>query len=163
MQETIDKQSQESLNYYPILYKGNGSQLIQYNPIEELSQLVSLLSASDTSTTYQKAAEKTWLLFKKAIVLLLFIFCFIVAMPIWVSGTGFQMGFKFREWLEKDQPSIEQVVNRVLEFFTYPFKQAYVWASWFVKQYLNWEISFDASAKPVPAPTPAPKTEPESK
>jgi hypothetical protein len=154
MQETTDKQRQGSLNYYPILYKGNDSKLIQYNPLEELNQLFSLLSENDTSTTYQKAAEKTWLLFKKAIVLLLFMFCFIIAMPIWVSGIGFQMGFKFREWLEKEQPSMEQIVNRVLEFLTYPFKQAYAWASWFVKQYLNWEVSFDSLTQSTPAPPP---------
>lgn len=153
MQETVDKQRQGSLNYYPVLYKEDGSKLIQYNPIEELSQLFSLLSADDTSTTYQKAAEKTWLLFKKAIVLFLFVLCFIVALPIWVAGIGFQVGFNFRKWLEVERPSLEQIVYRALEYIAYPFKQAYVWASWFVKQYLNWEISFDSPAKPVPAST----------
>lgn len=143
MPETIEKQTQGLVNYSPTLYKENGSKLIQYNPIAELSELFSLLSASDTSTAYQKAAEKTWLLLKKTIVLLLFVFCLIVAMPIWVSGIGFQMGFKFREWLEKEQPSLEQIISRILDFVAYPFKQAYAWANWFVKQYLNWEVSFD--------------------
>lgn len=151
MQETVDKQSQGSLAYTPVLYQGSDSKLIRYNPIEELSQLLSLLSEDDTSTTYQKAAEKTWLLFKKAIVLLLFVFCFIIALPIWVSGVGFQMGFRFRKWLEEERPSIEQVVNRVLEFLAFPFKQAYAWASWFVKEYLNWEISFTKPAESKPA------------
>lgn len=156
MQDTVDHQRSGSLNSYPILYKGDDSKLIQYNPIEELGQLFSLLSADETSTTYQKAAEKTWLLFKKAIVLFLFVFCFIVALPIWVAGIGFQAGFKFRQWLEEEQPSLEQIVHRMLEYLAYPFKQAYAWASWFVKQYLNWEIAFSSPAKPAPVPTPEP-------
>ncbi|MBE9013393.1 hypothetical protein IQ250_24680 [Pseudanabaenaceae cyanobacterium LEGE 13415] len=159
MQETIEKQSQKAFNDYPILYKGDDSKLIQYNPIEEVNQILSLLSEPDTSTTYQKAAEKTWLLLKKAIVLFLFIGCFIVALPIWVSGVGFQYGFRFRKWLDTEQPSIEQIVNRLLEFIAAPFKAAYAWASWFVKQYLNWGVQFDS----VPQTPPAPSSESETK
>ena len=154
MQDTVDKQRPGSLSYSPILYKGDASKLIQYNPLEELSQLFSLLSADETSNTYQKAAEKTWLLLKKTIVLFLFVVCFIVALPIWVGGIGFQAGFKFRQWLETDQPSLEQIVYRMLEAIAYPFKQAYAWASWFVKQYLNWEVSFSSPPQATPAPAP---------
>lgn len=150
MQETVDKQSQGSFNYTPVLYQGSASKLVQYNPLQELSQLLSLLSADDTSTTYQKAAEKTWLLFTKAIVLLLFVFCFIVALPIWVAGVGFQMGFQIRKWLA-EEPSDIEIANQVLEFLTFPFRQAYAWASWFIKEYLNWEISFTKPADSKPA------------
>ncbi len=162
MQETVDQQVQGSLNYYPVLYKADGSKLIQYDPIQEVNQLLSLLSADDTSTTYQKATAKTWVIFKKVILLLLFFFCLIIALPIWITGLGFQSGFHFRQWLEDEQPPVEAIVARALAYLGKPFQRAYAWASGFIENYLNLKIAFDSTApqpaasKPVtvtPAPT----------
>lgn len=136
MQETVDRQSQKSS--YPLLYKGNDSKLIQYDPIQEVNQLLSLLSASDT--------EKIWVFFKKAIVLLLFLICFVIALPIWLYGIGFQAGFHFREWIDTEKPPIEKIVDLVLGYLSWPFTKAYAWASWFVKQYFDWEFPFGTSA-----------------
>ena len=161
MLEVGKKPIQSALNDYPVLYKGNGSALTEYNPFQELSQLFSLLSAEDTATTYQKAAEKTWLLFKKAIALLLFIVSLIIALPIWIGGIGFQAGFHFHRWLEVEQPPLEQIVFNLLEFLAWPFKQAYAWASQFIEEYLHWKVCFDQPDAKTSLPasvTPAPTT-----
>jgi hypothetical protein len=154
MKATVDQQTQGSFNYYPVLYKADGSKLIQYDPIQEVNQLLSLLSADDTSATYQKATAKTWTIFKKAIVLFLFLFCLVIALPIWISGIGFQSGFHFRKWLEDEQPPLEKIVDLLLAYLAKPFQQAYAWASGFIESYLNLKISFDASEPTSPSPKP---------
>jgi hypothetical protein len=128
----------------PVVYEDNNFKFIQYNPIEELNQLFSLLRADDTSMTYQKAAEKTWALVKKTIVLLLFVLCFTLALPIWLAGVGGQAGFHFYKWIDETNPSPEQIADRIIQVLIVPFQRAYAWASGFVKAYFGWEISFDA-------------------
>jgi hypothetical protein len=147
MQETVEKQNSETLTYYPILHRGNAAKLVQYNPIREIGQLFSLLSEEETATTYQKATQTTWNLLKQTIGLLLFAFCFVIALPIWLCGIGFQTGFHFRRWLETEQPGIETVTARVLDFLGSPFRQVFAWASWFIEQYLNWKVSFTVPEK----------------
>lgn len=157
MQETLNQQSPDSSTYYPVLYRGNASKLVQYNPIRELSQLLSLLSEQETATTYQKATQTTWDLLKQTIGLLLFIFCFVLALPIWLCGIGFQTGFHLRRWLEVEQPGIETVLARLFDLLGLPFKRIFAWASWFVEQYLNWKVSFTTLAQTIvttPAKTP---------
>jgi hypothetical protein len=151
MNATVDQQTPGSFDY-PVLYKADGSKLIQYDPIQEVNQLISLLSADDTSTTYQKATAKTWVIFKKAIVLFLFLVCFVIAFPIWVSGIGFQSGFHFRKWLEDEQPPLEKIVGLLLAYLAKPFQQAYAWASGFIESYLNLKVSFDTSKPKSPDP-----------
>lgn len=167
MQETVDKQDQQSsqsLVYYPVFSRGSVVKLVQYNPIQELSHLLSLVSDQETATTYQEATHRTWMLLKQTIGLLLFAFCFVIALPVWLCGIGFQTGFHFRRWLETEQPGIETVMARVLDFLSSPFKQIFAWASWFVEQYLNWKVSFTIPAKAtsdkLPASSPAVTTNP---
>jgi hypothetical protein len=157
MQETVDKQDQQSsqsLVYYPVFSRGSVVKLVQYNPIQELSHLLSLISDQETATTYQKATHRTWMLLKQTIGLLLFAFCFVIALPVWLCGIGFQTGFHFRRWLETEQPGIETVMARVLDFLSSPFKQIFAWASWFVAQYLDWKVSFTTQAQTPSDATP---------
>ncbi|OUL37352.1 hypothetical protein BV372_02865 [Nostoc sp. T09] len=155
MQETVIKQSQESVSSLPVLYKSEDSQPIKYNPIQEAIQLWETISQKDTVVIYQQAAAKTWNLFKQAIALISFLFFLLIALIIWVWGIAFQSGSYFRAWLEVEQPTIEQTTSAFLKFLLWPFERAYEWSNSFIKKYLGWEIKFNA----IPAKSPS--TQPE--
>ncbi|OUL35148.1 hypothetical protein [Nostoc sp. 106C] len=155
MQETVVKQSQESVNSLPVLYKSEDSQPIQYNPIQQAIQLWETLSQKDTVVVYQQAAGKTWDLFKQAIALISFSFFLLIALIIWVWGIAFQSGSYFRAWLEVEQPTLEQTISALLKFLLWPFERVYEWSSSFIKKYLGWEIKFNS----IPAKSPS--TQPE--
>ncbi|MDZ8055881.1 MAG: hypothetical protein RMX68_016570 [Aulosira sp. ZfuVER01] len=155
MQETVVKQSQESLSSLPVLYKSEDSQPIQYNPIQEAIQLWVNLSQKDTVVVYQQAAGKTWNLFKQAIALISFLFFLLIALIIWVWGIAFQSGAYVRAWLEVEQPTLEETISAFLKVLLWPFERAYEWSSSFIKKYLGWEIKFN------PLPEKSPTTNPE--
>lgn len=146
-------QAQKPLNTLPVLYNKTGIISASYDPGQEISQLLSMLHEEDTANTYQKAAEKTWTLFKRLTMLILFTFSLIIALLIWLYGIGFQAGFYFRKWLEVERPPIEKVTSLILDYLSWPFRKAYDWAKWFVKEYLHWEVSFDDANSQPPTST----------
>jgi hypothetical protein len=157
MQETVVKQSQESLSSLPVLYKRDDfqPQPIQYNPIQGAIQLWATLLEKDTVVVYQQAAGKTWELFKQAIAVIFFLFRLLIALIIWVWGIAFQSGLNFRNWLEVKQPTLDEIVSALIKVFVWPLSHAYQWAGSFIKKYLGWEIKFD----PIAAKSPATKPE----
>lgn len=159
---TVIPQTQKPLNVLPVLYEKTGIIAASYDPGQEISQLLSMLKEDETSGTYQKAAEKTWVLFKRVVMLVLFTFSLIVALLIWLYGMGFQAGFYFRRWLEVERPPIEKVTSLILNYLSLPFRKAYDWANWFVKEYLHWQISFDSANSQSPKST-STETKPETK
>jgi hypothetical protein len=144
MQETAIQEVQQPLSCLPVLYKDNVT-AVQYDPGQEVNQLLSILKESETSDAYQKVAEKTWMFLKRLIVLILFTISLVFALLVWVYGTGFQAGYHFRKWLEEEQPPIEKITSQILDYLSWPFKKAYEWAEKFVEDYLHWKVSFDKS------------------
>ncbi|MEA5573823.1 hypothetical protein [Calothrix sp. UHCC 0171] len=145
MQETLMKQSPTSPNSLPVLYKRDNLQPVDHNPIQGAIQLWATLSDKDTGVVYQQAAGKTWLIFKQAIAVILFLLTLIIALTIWAFGIAFQSGQKFRNWLEIKQPNLDEVASVLFKFLVWPLERAYEWATSFIKEYLGWEIKFDLS------------------
>ena len=154
MQETAPKPNQESLSL-PVLYKSDDSQPIQYNPIQGAIQLCTTISEKDTVVVYQKAAGKTWDLFKQVIAIIFFLFRLLIALIIWVWGIAFQSGLYFRNWLEVKQPTLDEILSALRKVLGWPLNRAYKWAASLIKKYLGWEIKFD----PLTAKSPATKPE----
>jgi len=155
MQETLIKQSPASSKNLPVLYRSENFQPIDNNPIQEAIQLWATLSDTDTTVTYQKAALKTWLIFKQLITVILFLLSLVTALIIWVLGLAFQSGQQFRNWLEVKQPNLNEIVSVLFKFLVWPLERAYEWSAAFIKEYLGWEIKFD----PLTAKSPANKQE----
>jgi hypothetical protein len=143
MQETVVKQSQESLSSLPVLYTRDDSQSIQYHPIQGAIQLWATLSEKDTVVVYQQAAGKTWELIKQVFTVIFFLFSLVIALIIWAWGIAFQSGLNFRNWLEVKQPTLGEIVSALLIYLAWSFKHAYEWAASFIKKYLGWEIKFE--------------------
>ncbi len=150
MQETLMKQSPTSPNSLPVLYKRDNVQPTENNPIQGAIQLWSTLSDKDTGVVYQQAASKTWLIFKQAIAVILFLLTLIIALTIWAFGIAFQSGQKFRNWLEIKQPNLDEVASALFQFLASPLERAYKWAESFVKEYLRWEIKFEQTKPESP-------------
>ncbi|MFN6570949.1 hypothetical protein [Dendronalium sp. ChiSLP03b] len=144
MPETEVQQSQKSFNSLPVLYTRDDSQPIQYNPIQEITQLWKTLSEEDTSSVYQQAALKTWNIFKKAITLVVFLFLLLAALIIWVWGIGFRSGLHFRTWIETKQPTLDELFLAFLKILLWPFERIFDWANSFIKDFFGWEIKFDS-------------------
>ncbi len=136
MQETVVKQSQESVSSLPVLYKGD-------DPIQGAMQLCRILSEKDTVVVYQQAAGKTWDLLKQATAVIYFLFRLLIALIIWVWGIAFQSGRYFRNWLEVKQPNLDEITSALFKYLVWSAKRAYEWSASFIKKYLGWEIKFD--------------------
>ena len=154
MQETEVQQSQKSLSILPVLYTRDDSQPIQYNPIQEITQLLKALSEEDTSSVYQQAAIKTWRIFKLAITFITFLFLLLCALIIWFWGIGFKSGLHFRTWIEIKQPTLDEIIVVFLKIILWPFERTFDWANSFIKDLFGWEIKFDP-LKPESTSTPA--------
>jgi hypothetical protein len=139
MQETVVQQSQESLRNLPVLYRQDDSQIIQHNPIQQAIQLWANISDKKTVEVYQQATGKTWDIFQQAIAVIFFLCQLLVALIIWVSGLAFQMGQTFRNKLEIEQPSFNQIISALYQLFLWPLARAYDWATYFIKKYLGWD------------------------
>ncbi|WP_144416025.1 hypothetical protein [Calothrix sp. 336/3] len=137
------KQNPTSPNSLPVLYKRDNIQPTENNPIQGAIQLWATLSDKDTAVVYQQAAGKTWLIFKQAIAVVLFLFALITALNIWVLGIAFKSGQKLRNWLEVKQPNLHEITSALLQLLASPLERAYKWAESFVKEYLRWEIKFE--------------------
>lgn len=135
-----------------LLYKPDNAYL-QSNPVQQqVSQLWSTLSEEDTAAVYQQAAAKTWTLLKQIASLIVFIVIAIVALTVWLWGVGFRSGLQFRQWIEVEHPTSDELVGAFLKVLIWPLERAFEWADRFVKNYLGWELHFDL-VKPKPEPT----------
>lgn len=155
MQETMIKQSQESLENLPVLYKSDDSQSIKYNPTQEVIRLYSTLLEKDTVVVYQKAAEKTWDILKQAIVVIFFLFRLFIALIIWACGIAYQSGKHLRNWLMVNEPTLYEIMSALLNVLKQALSDAYKWAASFIKENLGLEIKFDS----IPAQAPATKSQ----
>ena len=153
MQETVLKQSQQSLSNLPVLYTRDDSQSIEYNPIQGVVQLYTTLSEKETLVVYQKAAEKTWELFKQAFGVILFLVRLLIALIIWAYGIAYQSGYHLRNWLEVEQGTPDIILFALLKFLKQAGKHAYEWATSFIKKYLGLEIKFNNSITEKPSAT----------
>jgi len=150
MQETLMKQGLESPTSLPVLYKRDNVQPTENNPIQGAIKLWATISDKDTGVVYQQAAGKTWLIFKQAIAVVLFLLALITALNIWMLGIAFKSGHKLRNWLEVKQPNIDEITSALFQFLTSPLERAYKWAESFVKEYLRWEIKFEQTKPESP-------------
>jgi hypothetical protein len=105
-----------------------------------------LLSDKETAVVYQQASSKTWQLFKQAIAVVLFLFALLIALIIWVLGIAFQSGQSFRNWLEIEQPNLDEIASLLFKYFVRTLERAYQWSASFIKEYLGWEIKFNSLA-----------------
>jgi len=149
MQETIVQPSQESIRNLPVLYKQDESQIIQQNPIQQAIQLWWNITDQKTVEIYQKAVCKTWDLFKQAFGVIFFLCQLFIALMIWTSGLVFQMGRIFRNKLEIEQPTIEQIISAVFHVFFCPLARIYDWAASFIKKYLGWDNPFSKTSSAI--------------
>ncbi|BCL33743.1 hypothetical protein [Nostoc sp. MS1] len=149
MQETVAQSSQESIRNLPVIYKPDESQIIQQNPIQQAIQLWVDFSDQKTVEIYQKAAGKSWDLFKQAFGVIFFLCQLFTALMIWTSGLVFQMGRIFRNKLEVEQPTIEQTLSAVFHVFLWPLARIYDWAASFIKKYLGWDNPFSKTSSAI--------------
>jgi hypothetical protein len=148
MQETLVKQSPESPQSLPVLYKKDNSQSIDsnYHPIQGAIKLWATLSDKETAVVYQQASSKTWQLFKQAIAVVFFLLALLIALMIWVLGIAFQSGQSFRNWLEIEQPNLDEIASLLFKYFVLTLQRPYQWSASFIKKYLGWEIKFNPLA-----------------
>ncbi|MBO3460121.1 hypothetical protein G7B40_035250 [Aetokthonos hydrillicola Thurmond2011] len=149
MQKTVVEQTQKNLMNLPVLYKQDNSQIIQYNPIQEAIELWANISDNKTGEIYRQAASKTWDIFKQAVAIIFFLCKLLIASIIWISGLAFQTGQIFRNKLEVEQPTLDQIISYLFQFLLWPFARAYDWAASFIKKYLGWDKPLTAKSSAI--------------
>lgn len=138
---TAEKNPQSSKKQMPSLYNQDGIYSLPSNPIQKhATQLWEILCQKDTATAYQQAGTQTWALLIQFFWLLYFLITALAAISIWFCGVGFHSGWKFRQWLEVEHPSIEEIFGLVLKVLLAPLVYAFKWSEWFVKKYFGWEF-----------------------
>lgn len=127
---------------------------------EQATKFWQTVSAPETLTVYQQAANVTWTILKELALLIWLVICLVLVAGDWFWTFSIQAGRSFRAWLNSfEEPSADRIASQA--------GQAIVTAS---KGSLNFTLSKartelglpEPPPKPAPAPkpTPAPKSAP---
>jgi hypothetical protein len=113
---------------------------IQYQTIE----LWQNLSDADTGKIYQKALLKSWQLLQQIGRLLFLLFLLVAAICIWVWSVGFQSGRLFRQWLNVEEPTPQDIVLKFSDTLLLPLKVGIVWLEAEIKKAFDWDLNLSA-------------------
>jgi hypothetical protein len=118
----------------------------------QTADLMTTLTDPETKITYKKAAQTSWILLKKAALLLAYLGVTGFALFVWICGIAFQGGHHFREWIEVKSPSFGEVVFVVLQVVAFPFARLYQWAIETVRKTLGLEFKFNSFKDEINTP-----------
>ena len=100
------------------------------NPIQyQVSALQQTLFSEETGSIYLQALVKTWKLLRQIVVLALLLGLLAIAFVVWVWTKGFVSGQSFRDWLETQQPTPQQIGAEILKLLQWPFQQLVSWSN----------------------------------
>jgi hypothetical protein len=112
------------------------------NPIQyQATALWQNLCDRDTSFAYKQALEKTWELLTQLLQLLFLSVLVVVAFVVWVWSLGFQSGRAFRNWMESENPSIENLASEIVKVFLKPVMWIIKWMQCQLKQQLGVDVA----------------------
>lgn len=141
VESTAEKIPQPQKNQIPSLCNQDGIYSLPSNPIQKhATQLWTILCQKDTATAYQQAGTRTWALLTQFFWLLFFVITALAAISIWFCGIGFHSGWKFRQWLEVEHPTIEELFGLFFKVLLAPLVYVFRWSEWFVKTYFGWKF-----------------------
>lgn len=136
--EPKNKSQEKSL---PLVYSKDEAYHLIQNPVQlHATQLWHILSEKDTALTYQKAGAQTWAMLKRVFLLLSFLLTSLVALSVWFCGIGFHSGWRYRQWLEEEHPTLDELVAVFFKTLLWPLEYAFKWSEQFVKKYFGWEF-----------------------
>jgi hypothetical protein len=108
----------------------------------EVQKVWDTVTDPETTTAYQAAGEKTWLLTKQLSKLVLLLTLFVTAIALWLWMVSFQSGRSLRHWLETEQPSLPQILTKAGELLIAPVKPVLGWIQAQIKTQLGVDINF---------------------
>jgi hypothetical protein len=104
------------------------------------------LSNAETLTIYQLAIARTWQLLKQAVQLFVVLFLAVITFAIWVWVVSFSTGRSFREWLEKEQPTLPELLAAGWNLLVTSLKSTQNW----VQTQLKTQWGLELQLPPMP-------------
>lgn len=118
------------------------------NPIQSTAwNLWYTLTDPETTTVYQLAIAKTWQLLKQAARLIVLVSLMVTAFAFWVLTVSFHSGRTMRAWLEEEQPTLPQVMEKTGQFLLAPVKPTLTWVEHQMETQLQMDIKLLPPAK----------------